>query len=220
MQLSEGFLNLQKKTSRTHSRKDSLMISKSLLETINTNNINNENSILFDKGILTNRTEKSQLFQSNNNFEKLCNYTTYINEMYGNHLINIFKGFCSFGDPLNTQYMRSKVFMKLLKEANLINISTQNKLKYSLIFSNKIEKKKPGLKVTDVDSLFIKLASNSNSSSNFNSSKVLSGNKIEYKTFLNAIEVIARILFPNENPKKSIDIIVKDYIFKFLSKKY
>lgn len=127
IELSEGFLNLEKKTMKTHSKKTATLIPQSVL--------NNLKLIYSDKLINCERSsllsgrdeERKQAYQSNirlaTNYKEICEFTQYINENWGDELINIFKGYCAYGDYLNTKFMTSKKFFKFLNDCKLLDIS-------------------------------------------------------------------------------------------------
>jgi len=166
MEMSEGFINLEKKTNKTHSIKNATIITKSLLEKLQKQNriYGNNNSLLFENNNNKennttmnlfgprNLEEKRQSLMYNNNYLELCELSSYIQEKYGEDLLHIFKAFCSFGDPLNTKYLRTKMFTKLLVEANLIHAA-------SIERNTSFRTSEIGLKFNDVDTIFIKLAS-------------------------------------------------------------
>ena len=199
IELSEGFLNIQKKTNKTHNDKQSIIIQQDLLDKINmelNGEINEE----------TNNNKST--FQSN--FKKFENYepeySNYINEIYGNHLLNIFKGMCNFGDQFNYKNMKSKSFMKFLKDSNLVKIKDNNNF---------------GLKLNEIDTLFIKLSlinenlknptikKSNEKRTTVNNSKA----NINFETFLIGIEIISKLIYPNLETKEAIDKIINENIF-------
>jgi hypothetical protein len=163
MEMSEGFLSLERKTNKTHSLKSATIIGKSLLEKLQKHNKQaGNNSIIFDAKensmILfgpRNLEEKKQNLLYNNNYLEICELSSYIEKTYGDQLLHIFQAFCSFGDAMNTKYLRTRMFTKLLMEAHLIHISTGN----SDEIKTNTKKKEIGLKFNDIDTIFIKLAS-------------------------------------------------------------
>ena len=178
MEMSEGFINLEKKTHKTHSLRNATIINKQLLEKLqrqnkltchnnsiifeNNNNLKENNSTINLFGT-RNLDEKRQSLFYNNNYLEICELSSFIQENYGEDLLHIFKVFCSFGDQSNTKYLRTKMFTKLLIEANLINLS-KGPLTRRNSESNKGDF---GLKFNDIDTIFIKLASlQSNSTDN------------------------------------------------------
>jgi hypothetical protein len=291
MEFSEGFKNLEKKTNKTHSMKNTSMITKTLIEkvkssTASTNVINSFaldylSKDNFSASNLLGRIsidDKSSNLIYHKNYNDICRYTGFISQNYGNELVHLFKAFCSFGDPLNTKYMRSQNFLKLLNEAKLIisrnsnilynsNTTSPNtsRIAYSRNSSFKnLKIKEPierGLNNNDIDTIFIKLSNLACDSLNFsceqaitctttqnlnnvyvsttnihgsadtslnfslfNQSKsintgrgISSGAKIDYNTFLIGIEVIARSIYPSNDPTESIDLIVKQHLLKYLS---
>jgi hypothetical protein len=131
MELSEGFLNLEKKTMRTHSKKRATLIPYNMLE--NLKSIYNDKLLYNDKSaILLNRNEEEKKqIQVNNirqttNYLEVCQLTEYIIENWGDELAAIFKGYCSFGDYLNTKYMTSVKFFKFLNDCKILNIQGNN----------------------------------------------------------------------------------------------
>ncbi len=203
IELSNGFNNMQKKTNRTHNDKQSIIIQQDLLDRINSeinSDINEENNI---------NTNNKSILQSIN-FKKFENYepeySNYINEMYGNHLINIFKGMCNFGDQFNYKYMKSKSFMKFLKDSGLVKIKDNNNF---------------GLEMHEIDTLFIKLSlmnqnlkntylskTNNDIITTVNNSKAY----IDFDTFIIGIEIISKFIYPNLDTKEAIDKIITENI--------
>lgn len=127
MELSDGFLNLEKKTMRTHSKKKTTLIPYNIIG--NLKNIYSDKLLYNDKSsILLNRNEeeKKQIPVNNirqaTNYLEICQLTEYILENYGEELSAIFKGYCSFGDYLNTKYMSSVKFFKFLNDCKILNI--------------------------------------------------------------------------------------------------
>jgi hypothetical protein len=275
MELSEGFTNLQKKTSKTHSSRNSMILSADLMETLNCNfysssgqsgqtgqgEINDRsmsrseidepsgNSVIVHRN-----TEERAKFPFSSNDEKESSdlhdlpgiefmndqeAINYINTTYGEKLILIFKSFTSYGDPLNTKYMKSKMFAKLLREANLVSMhfvkNNYSKGDNFKTLTNEQNKKQnsPCLNMNDVDSLFMKLCyinkakifSNKNLKKSdlirhsFSSSLNGLGNllSIDYNTFIIAIIYIAKKIFPQESLKHSVDYIIIQHILKYLS---
>jgi hypothetical protein len=131
MELSEGFINLEKKTMRTHSKKRATLIPYNMID--NLKNIYNDKLLYNDKSsILLNRNEeeKKQIYVNNirqtTNYLEVCQLTEYILENWGDELAAIFKGYCSFGDYLNTKYMTSVKFFKFLNDCKILNIQGNN----------------------------------------------------------------------------------------------
>ena len=193
---------MQKKTNRTHNDKQSIIIQQELLDRINSelnNDTNDENN---------NNTNNKSILQSA--FKKFENYepefSNYINEVYGNDLINIFKGMCNFGDQFNYKYMKSKSFMKFLKDSCLVKIKENNNF---------------GLEMHEIDTLFIKLSLiNQNLKNTFlgkvNNDTITTVNNskayIDFDTFIIGIEIISKFIYPNLDTKEAIDKIITENI--------
>ena len=195
IELSEGFTNMQKKTNKTHNDKQTVIIQQDLLDKIN---------IELNGEINEETNNNKSTFQSNlKNFENYePEYSNYINEIYGNHLLNIFKGMCNFGDQFNYKNMKSKSFMKFLKDSGLIKLKENNNF---------------GLKMNLIDTLFIKLSLlNSNIKTNEKENIINTVNNskafIDFDTFLIGIEIISRIIYPNLEIKDAIDKIINENI--------
>jgi hypothetical protein len=195
IELSEGFTNMQKKTNKTHNDKQTVIIQQDLLDKIN---------IELNGEINEETNNNKSTFQSNlKNFENYePEYSNYINEIYGNHLLNIFKGMCNFGDQFNYKNMKSKSFMKFLKDSGLIKLKENNNF---------------GLEMNLIDTLFIKLSllnSNLKTNEKENAIKTVNNSKafIEFDTFIIGIEIIARIIYPNLEIKDAIDKIINENI--------
>jgi len=128
IELSEGFLNLEKKTMKTHSKRTACLIPQNMLNNLklmySDKLLNYErNSLLGGK-----EEEKKLLYQNNirlaTNYKEICEFKSYIIEKWGDELHAIFKGYCAYGDYLNTKYMTSKKFFKFLNDCKLLEIST------------------------------------------------------------------------------------------------
>lgn len=48
-------------------------------------------------------------------------------------------------------------------------------------------------------------------------SGINSGAKIDFNAFIIGIEVIARLILPNSNPKDAIDYVINEHLLKYLS---
>ena len=195
IELSEGFTNMQKKTNKTHNDKQTVIIQQDLLDKIN---------IELNGEINEETNNNKSTFQSNlKNFENYePEYSNYINEIYGNHLLNIFKGMCNFGDQFNYKNMKSKSFMKFLKDSGLIKLKENNNF---------------GLEMNLIDTLFIKLCllnSNIKTNEKENTINTVNNSKafIDFDTFLIGIEIISRIIYPNLEIKDAIDKIINENI--------
>jgi hypothetical protein len=255
MELSEGFLTIQTKTNKTNSKKTSFIIPKDILDkvklgmkdkndeddynVINNTPMNNdeENAELFEKSHRQSKLRKSVL----GNFRDLCEHSNFIIEKFGNQLNAIFKFYCSFGDPMNTNYMKSKNFIKLLKEANLIKSSNTISNAYVDNYNN------IGIKMNDVDVIFVKLTGispslggnitsnnlnnshisscrNTSTNSSFTFSKIKrnsavnSNAKIDFNGFINSIEIISLHIFPNKNELEAIEYIINNNILPLYDK--
>lgn len=251
MEMSDGFLNIEKKTFKTHTTNYSVILTKELLERLKLNN--DQSNTNFNPGSHHNHdimiNGKSVIHH--NNYREICDMSSYIMETYGDQLSLIYKGFCSFGDPFNTKFMKSKKFTKLLLEAQLISPYYD-------------KHNKTTIQMNEIDVIFIKLSQlsenqNLNNTNIYNnnetmhhgcfthhastnnmmsyqsilsennsetknklmktkSTKIINSNaKIDFDTFIIAIEVIARFIFPGANPKESVDYIIKEHILKNIS---
>ena len=179
MELSKGFNNIQQKTSKTNSYKFSFILNKELSNKIKAEIENNLNEI---KKQNNNNLEKRDDYENiqrqkklklsiKNNFKNIFEHNNYITDRYGAKLSDLFKNYCCFGDPLNTTWMKSNKFSKLLKDANLLILN--NNTNHNTNFPKQYKETK-GIPVNDIDVFFIKLSSsnnshnqNSNSSTNF-----------------------------------------------------
>ncbi len=128
IELSEGFLNLEKKTMKTHSKRTATLIPQNML--------NNLKLIYSDKLMNCDRSsilagkdeERKQTYQNNirlaTNYREICEFNQYIMQNWGEQLFAIFKGYCAYGDYLNTKYMTSKKFFKFLNDCKLLEIGS------------------------------------------------------------------------------------------------
>lgn len=251
MELSEGFINLQKKTSKTHSSRNSIILSADLMQTLNTNFYSstgqtaqtrqtaqgiNDRSISRSEieepsgnSVIVHRnTEERAKFPFSTSEDKESSYLqdqpstavqflndqeaiNYISQTYGEKLVLIFKSYTSYGDPLNTKYMKSKIFAKLLREANLVSThfvkNNYNIGRGSNFYTETNEQNKkhfsygnpPVLNMNDVDSLFMKLCytnkAKSFSKSNLKKSKTSNLIRHSYSFSLNGFGNLSSIDF-------------------------
>jgi hypothetical protein len=197
MELSDGFLSLQHKTSKTHSRKTTCIIPREILEKVKVainSKFSEDENLRFQQSEDINDAKSAEMIEQNyraskirksvlGNFKDLFEHTDYILQKYGNQLNSIYKFFCSFGDPLNTTYMKTNKFSKFLKEAGLIktlsfNLPNQNMTSNTPINSlNTTSNGNIGIKMNDIDVIFFKLAGVS--SSNMERSRGVSGSRLD-----------------------------------------
>lgn len=197
MELSDGFLSLQHKTSKTHSRKTTCIIPREILEKVKVainSKFSEDENLRFQQSEDINDAKSAEMIEQNyraskirksvlGNFKDLFEHTDYILQKYGNQLNSIYKFFCSFGDPLNTTYMKTNKFSKFLKEAGLIktlsfNLPNQNMTSNTPInSSNTTSNGNIGIKMNDIDVIFFKLAGVS--SSNMERSRGVSGSRLD-----------------------------------------
>lgn len=246
IEVSEGFLSFELKTNKTHNEKTACIIKQELLdkiadyfegkdtneqptntineESVNTNNEGkkeNESTNNINTNIVNTNTTANYLMSDNYQTE----FSNYLNEVYGSDLLLIFKGIVNCGDQFNYKYMKSKAFMKFLVEANLVKISGKTNF---------------GLKMNEVDTLFVKLSIlnkslNSQEETEIpeepetdieaiaNACRATKKNfqsKIEFETFLIGIEIIAKVVYDSMPPKEAIDKVVNEHIFSNLSNAY
>jgi len=134
MELSRGFLNIQQKTSKTNSYKSSFIVSRDLTERIRTEIENKINDIKKENNNDLEKREDYEIIQRQkklklsikNNFKNIFEHRNYIVDRYGAKLSDLFKNYCCFGDPLNTTWMKSNKFSKLLKDANLLILHSRD----------------------------------------------------------------------------------------------
>ena len=77
------------------------------------------NSSLIDKSKLDNKN-------GNGHIQETCIHSNYIIEKYGNELTCIFNNYCKFGESLNSKYIKSSSFMKLLRDVGLLIKDNKN----------------------------------------------------------------------------------------------
>jgi len=234
MELSEGFLNIQQKTSNTFNEKTSFLVPREIAERVKANIFDNKDGETANDqmdGSLTttqpmktfNRLRKSIIgIVERPQYE----YFDYIMEKYGNELLNIFKFYCSFGDPLNTQYLTNVTWTKFLREARLIK--SNNKFDCNKTNNSNVETYSDyGISYTDIDRHYFKVtnkAEKPRESIQINSTTIsLKGNepknkivnsnsKIDFNTFINLVEYSCGMIFPNKDLKESIDFIITNHI--------
>lgn len=231
MQLSEGFSCIESKTSTTHSIKRSYIVPLEVFDKIRATIPNDNESVNISNIQDETLHRKLKLRKSIvSNFKNIFEHSNYILGKYANKLQLIFKYYCSFGDPMNTLYMKSNKFLKFLKESNLLK-------------NNYSHFQEPGLKTSDVDIIFVKLSNNSENNllssslngtinTNFNTivekknspikerrnSFTNSGQKLEFVGFINAIEIISLLLYPDTEELLAIDTVINGKILPLLDK--
>lgn len=130
MELSEGFLNLEKKTMKTHSQRTATLIPAHMLNNLkliySEKLFNNERNSLLNNPDDDRKNNFANNIRLANNYKEICEFTGYIMENWGDELHAIYKGYCSYGDYLNTKYMTSKKFFKFLNDCKLLEISVGN----------------------------------------------------------------------------------------------
>ena len=167
-------------------------------------------------------------------------HSPYIQENWGNELFNIFKYYCSYGEPLNTQFMKNTKWTKFLREAGLVRTSNKQDNSMNMTKNISIESGPDyGLKFNEIDTIFFKIISNNNYNNNstnnlnvsvysrdsmsMNSSVYLnkdplkknivnSNAKIDFSTFINILEVTCLMIIPNKNPKEAINFLITNHI--------
>ena len=127
IELSDGFLNLEKKTMKTHSKRNATLIPQHMLNHLKA--IYSDKLACLDKSTI-NKDESNKRNSLNirfiNNYRELCEFRSLIVENWGEDLYSIFKGYCSFGDYQNTKFMTSKIFFKFLNDCKLLDINVNN----------------------------------------------------------------------------------------------
>jgi len=244
MELSEGFLNLEKKTAKTHNKKSSAILPKEVSDKVKYMIYEKKDDQFEDE-----KADKKKISLSN--FKDLCENSNFIIEKWGQELYSIFKGICLFGDPFNNMVMKNTKWTKFLREANLIKDEKRDG-KFSLEHSLDSGY---GLKINDIDVIFFKISllgdpnsklnqSTLTTTSNLNNTKkvvnvlnlndgksiewlkndkrgsiINSGSKIDYNTFINSIDIISNLIFPNKPIQKAIEHIMVNNILP-LEKKF
>jgi len=172
MEFSKGFLNIQQKTSKTNSYKSSFIVSKDISDKIKSeienkiNEIKKENNIDLEKrdDYENIQRQKKLRLSIKNNFKNIFEHGNYIVDRYGAKLSDLFKNYCCFGDPLNTTWMKSNKFSKLLKDANLLILNSNN----TAVNNNN---NNPNTSVAAAESLATNLNKNSSNTNNNNNNK-------------------------------------------------
>jgi hypothetical protein len=234
MELSEGFLTIQQKTSKTHNRKTSAIVPKEIADKVKANIF--ENTEGADFGSSENNMEGNQSTQPNRSLNRLrrsitgivekpvFEHNSFILEKFGNDLMNIFKFYCSFGDPLNTTYLTNTKWTKMLREAGLIKGGKTEGKQYNIIVENNGEY---GIPYNDIDRHYFKVTNtadkpresvmiNSTTISlkgNDPKNKIVNSNsKIDFNTFINLLEYSCGIIFPQKDFKESINYLITHHI--------
>ena len=182
MELSTGFQTFELKTNKTHNRKNAKLVPTEIIEKVKFNVFDNPQPVkyLLNKDIdLEEGKEADNINNQSRSIiskyrksisgvsEKLTfDNSPFIQENWGNELFNIFKYYCSFGEPLNTQFMKNTKWTKFLREAGLIRTNTKDN---SMNISKNISVDNSsdfGLKFNEIDAIFFKIISNTNNSNN------------------------------------------------------
>lgn len=255
MELSTGFQTFELKTNKTHNRKNAKLVPTEIIEKVKFNVFDNPQPVkyLLNKDIdLEEGKEADNINNQSRSIiskyrksisgvsEKLTfDNSPFIQENWGNELFNIFKYYCSFGEPLNTQFMKNTKWTKFLREAGLIRTNTKDN---SMNISKNISVDNSsdfGLKFNEIDAIFFKIISNTNNSNNntnlnnsvyfrdtisMNSSVYLnkdsnikknvvnSNVKMDFNTFINLLEVTCLLIFRNKSAKDAITFIITNHI--------
>jgi len=203
MELSIGFQRLMEKSLKTNTKKNSILITKEILEKVNTQIYEKKEE---EEKANASQDNEIQLTGFKNTFSKFqgkvkdsiynnIEHYNYITEKYGKDLFIIFKYYCSFGDAMNTEYLKASNFTKLYKEANLIYNNNQNNSEY-------------GIKFNDFDVIMVKIVGADNNSNHIKKNN--NAVKIDFQIFINSIEVISKIIFENHvQIQEKIDMIVE-----------
>ena len=151
-------------------------------------------------------------------------HNSYILEKYGNDLLQIFKFYCAFGDPLNTQYLTNTKWTKFLREAGLIKAVKQETKQFNIIVENNNEY---GIPYNDIDRHYFKVTNSAekprdsvqiNSTtismrgSDLKAKVVNSNSKIDFSTFINLLEYTCGIIFPEKDLKESVNFVIVNHI--------
>ncbi len=172
-------------------------------------------------------------------------HTPFIQENWGNELLNIFKYYCSFGEPFNTQFMKNTKWTKFLRESGLVRASIGS-IPYKQdnnLNTSKVENySEYGLMLNEIDTLFFKVLSNTSGiSGNPNMSMcardslntsmstsmymnrdpsrksvVNSNAKLDFTTFLNLLEVTCLSIFAKKDPKEAITFLITNHVLPLL----
>jgi len=232
MELSEGFLSLEKKTSRPHVARTSLIPPESVVFKVQGRSsvrvtVNDEHKILsrfaksgYSTGTSSARSspvprkrnsslENSSIFQFPSQSQSLIEYRPL--------LTNIFQAYCSFGEPMNLTKLKSSKFMKMLRDCGLLT------KEHSPLSSIKVDLMFVKLTVGQVDrqrklEYFQTKRSariNPRSSLSMQKKTVAPDSKMDFEQFLQAVEYMAEMVYGDEQDH---DLSAKLLINDFLSK--
>ncbi|EAR83293.2 hypothetical protein TTHERM_00992940 (macronuclear) [Tetrahymena thermophila SB210] len=151
-------------------------------------------------------------------------------DQFSDRLLTIFQSYCSFGDAMNTQWMKSSKYTKLMREANIININTiqnqgsvmqnQNSLQACSEDNNRY------LTGCDIDLIFIK-ASKKRSAQTFNQASQSDLNKqdtikqqqrLDFEQFLVSLEMVAQKLYKEISLQEGLSQLLQNNILPVLER--
>ena len=198
MELSSGFMSLEKKINVTFNSKLSLTSShgRNNNSSMNMNNINNNNNLNNSNAMMVNSNNNNNYSQNSNNFQNnnkensiISNKTHTLNninlpEELEDPVRRVFSYYCSMGEPLNTKLLKSIKFKRFFKEIGLNTIDSNL-----------------------LDLLFIKLKGKTG--------------KMEFEGFLHAISLVNEKIYggaDNEEGDDSLGWFIKTYLLDFADK--
>jgi len=132
MELSNGFINLEKKTNKPHTAKTSLLPPDSVIMKVmqekngadkSADQVPPQPQQISEKGAHPGvEGEEANIEQPEENpeIQKEGEIPMEATEKYREPLLNIFQRYCSYGEPLNTTRLKSAKFMKIFKDCGLI----------------------------------------------------------------------------------------------------
>eukprot|EP01017_Pseudomicrothorax_dubius_P020550 TRINITY_DN2238_c0_g1_i4.p1 TRINITY_DN2238_c0_g1~~TRINITY_DN2238_c0_g1_i4.p1 ORF type:complete len:837 (-),score=175.80 TRINITY_DN2238_c0_g1_i4:158-2668(-) len=217
MELSQGFLNLEKKTHQPHHSGMSLLISPEFLlkmkifngpdqEVEEAPTVRSRNQSINSAVRRTSSRAKSTVSTSMNISREEPSpmaSDNLLDPRYIEALKRVFEAYCTLGDPTNTKYLKSGKFARLLREAGLLKVTNNISL-------TKDEIEESGLILPiHVDFIFVKITSG--------------GKKLMYfRDFVKALEAIAERLiaggaYGDMTVQEALNKLVEGYILPLLS---
>ncbi|KAL4460259.1 hypothetical protein ABPG74_000010 [Tetrahymena malaccensis] len=151
-------------------------------------------------------------------------------DQFSDRLLTIFQSYCSFGDAMNTQWMKSSKYTKLMREANIININSiqnqgsvmqnQNSLQACSEDNNRY------LTGCDIDLIFIKASKKRSAQTNNQSSQsdlnkqdtIKQQQRLDFEQFLVSLEMVAQKLYKEISLCEGLSQLLQNNILPVLEK--
>jgi hypothetical protein len=228
MELSDGFANLEKKTSRPHTSKTSLLPPDQLV-----------------MKVMQEHEDREEVAKEPTEGPNLGSDDVEMLEKYGAPLQSLFQKYCSYGDPLNTSKLRSSRFMKILRDCGLVSrYNNPDKQRLRPVDVDLIYTKVTGVKLP-IEAFQSSMTSMSMMMSAMSASKVIespsnapekgpqildfnkkrvtssapSGHSMDFDQFLSALKLIAQKLMPEIDQNQALSKLLEECILPLYDEK-